>query len=72
MKKRVFNVFYFWNVFLFSSGEIFYYTKSAKILLNLLNFCIKQLLSDGFNMAAIKNSLTNTHSPQTLSCILRP
>ena len=47
-------VFYFWNVFLFSSGEIFYPTKPAKILLNLLNFSIKRLLSDGFNMAVIK------------------
>jgi len=40
--------------FLFSSGEIFYATKPAKTLLNLLNFSIKRLLSDGFNMAAIK------------------
>src|SRR6218665_202361 len=30
-------------------------TKPAKILLNLLNFSLKRLLSDGFNMAAIKS-----------------
>ena len=53
-KKRVFHVFYFCERFLFFSGEIFYPTKPAKILLNLLNSCIKRLLSDGFNMAAIK------------------
>jgi len=58
--------------FLFSSGEIFYPAKPAKILLNLLNVCIKQLLSDGFNMAAIKSYLTKSRCPQTLSCILRP
>jgi len=40
--------------FLFPSGEIFYPTKPAKILLNPLNFFIKRLLSDGFNMAAIQ------------------
>jgi len=57
--------------FLFSSGEIFYNTKPAKIPLNLLNSCIKRLLSDEFNMAAIKHSLTKSRSPQTLSCILR-
>jgi len=68
-KKRFFTLFYyfyknaFFNVFLFfgsfSSGEIcyptiFYITKLAKILLNLLHSCIKLLLSDGFNMAAVK------------------
>ena len=29
-KKRIFNVFYFWERFLFSSGEFFYRTKPAK------------------------------------------
>jgi len=58
--------------FLFSSDEFFYPAKPAKIVLNLLNFCKKQLLSDGFNMAAIKSSLTKSCCPQTLSCILRP
>jgi len=53
--------------FLFSSGEIFYPTKPAKIRLNLLNSCIKRLLSDEFNMAGTKNFLMK--SPQTLSCI---
>ena len=37
-----------------SSGEMFYPTQPAKILLNLLNFSIKQPLSDGFNMTVIK------------------
>jgi len=68
------NVFFpFFGPFLFSSGEILYPTKSAKILLNLLNSSIKQLLSDGFNiLSAIQNSLmkSRTCSPQTSSCIL--
>ena len=46
--------FLFLERFLFSSAEIFYPTKPNKLLLNLLNFSIKRLLSDGFNMAAIK------------------
>jgi len=46
--------FLFLERFLLSSGEIFYPSKPAKILLNLLNFSVKRLLSDGFNMAAIK------------------
>jgi len=46
--------FLFLERFLFSIGEFFYPTKPAKNLLNLLNFSIKRLLSDGFNMAAIK------------------
>src|SRR6218665_1528892 len=50
-KKRV---FYFLERFLFSSGEIFYPSKPAKILLSVLNICIKPLLSDGFNKAAMK------------------
>jgi len=57
--------------FLFSSGEIFYPTKPAKTLLNLLNSCIKRLLSEEFKMAAIKHSLKKSRSLQTLSCILR-
>ena len=57
-KIRVFKFFLFLEHFLFSNGDIFYPTKPAKILLNLLNSCIKRLLSDGFTMAAIKiNSL---------------
>src|SRR6218665_2064607 len=71
-KKRDFNGFYFLEGFLFSSGEILYPTKSAKILLNLLNSSIKQLLSDVFNMAAIHNYLMKSRSHQTLSCILGP
>jgi len=57
--------------FLFSSGEFFYIFKPAKFLLNMQNSCTKRLLSDGFSMAAIKNSLMKSRSPQTLSCILR-
>src|SRR6218665_644260 len=53
-KKRVLNFFLFLERFLFSSGEFFYPTKPAKILLNLLNFSVKRLLSDGFNIAVIK------------------
>ena len=47
-KKRVFNSFLFFERFLFSSDHISF------ILLNVLNSCIKRLLSDGFNMAAVK------------------
>ena len=54
IKNAFFNVVLFFERFLFSSGENFYPTKPAKILLNLLNFSIKRLLSDGFNMAVIK------------------
>jgi len=32
---------------------------------------MKQLLSDGFNMAAIQHSLMKSRFPQTLSYILR-
>src|SRR6218665_2148101 len=56
-KKAFFNVFYFLDRFLFSIGKYFYPTKHAKILLNLLNFCIKKLLSDGFNMAGAVHKL---------------
>ena len=55
-KKRVFNVFYFLERSLFSTGIFF-------ILLNLLNSCTKRLLSDGFNIAAIGNSLMKSCSP---------
>src|SRR6218665_242519 len=49
--KNVFKFFiiFYKNAFLrflFSSGEFFYPTKSAKILLNLLNFSIKRLLKE--------------------------
>jgi len=54
--------------FLYASGDIFYLTKPAKILLNLLNSCIKRPLSDGFNIPAtctcIKRSLMK--SPQNV------
>ena len=40
------------------------------ILLNLLNSYIKRLLSDGFNMADIGNSLMKSHSSQTLDYTL--
>jgi len=38
-------------------AKFFYPTEPTKILqsLNLLSSCIKRLLSDGFNMAALKN-----------------
>src|SRR6218665_603012 len=67
IKNAFFKVFYFWERFLFSRGEIFYPTKAAKILLNLPNSCIKRLFSDGFIMATrpIKNYLMKSHSPQT-------
>src|SRR6218665_1944200 len=67
-KKRVLTFFLFLERFSVSSGEILYSTKPAKILLNLLNSCIKRLLSDEFNMAAITNSLMKSRIPQTLSC----
>jgi len=49
IKIRFLTFFYFLEGFLFSSGEVVYPTKPAKHLQNLLNSCIKQLLSDGFN-----------------------
>jgi len=61
-------VFLFFGTFLFSSGKFFYPSKPAKILQNLLNSCIKQLLSDGLNMTTINNYLMKSRSPQTLSC----
>jgi len=36
----------FFKGFLFSSGEIIYLTKPAKILLNLVKSCIKRLYKD--------------------------
>src|SRR6218665_2331974 len=75
--KNVFYYFYYFykndallSFFLFSRTFYFlvvnfsYPTKSAKILLNLLNSCIKRLLGDGFNMAELyKNSLLKSRSP---------
>jgi len=40
MKNAFFNVFYFLERFSFSSGETFYRTKPAKILLKMLKSCI--------------------------------
>jgi len=40
------------------------------IPINLLNSEIRRLLSDGFNMAAIGNSLTKNDSSETLLRIL--
>ena len=61
------NAFFYFLERFFSSSEICYPTKLAKILLILLNSCIKRLVSDKFNMAAIKHSLMKSRSPQTLS-----
>src|SRR6218665_3134295 len=67
-KKRLFNVFFiFLNISYFLVANIFYPSKPSKILLNLLNSCLKRILSDELNKAAMKNSLMN--SPQTMSCI---
>ena len=49
-----FNLFYFSNVYYF---PVFTFV----ILLNLLNAEIKRILSDGFNTAAIGNSLKKSH-----------
>src|SRR6218665_2394209 len=54
IKNAYFNVFYFWNVFYFLVAKYFILLNLLRILLNLLNYCIKRLLSDGFNMAATK------------------
>jgi len=40
--------------FYFLEAIFFYPTKPAKVLMNLLNSCIKRFLNDGFNTAAIK------------------
>jgi len=45
-----------------------YPTKPVKIILNLINSCIKRLLSDGFNIAAIQNSLPKSRSPRCQAC----
>ena len=53
------------------SGMFFYFPAGKLlILLNLLNSYIKQLLSDGFNKAAISNSLMKKNVSQTLSYTL--
>ena len=62
IKTRLLTLFIFLECYLFFSGKTLYPTKPAKILLNLLNSCIKRLLSDGFNMTAIKNSLMKSCS----------
>src|SRR6218665_2226697 len=61
-KKLFFNVFIFLNVFYFLVAKCC--TPSPP---NLLNSCIKLLLSNRFNMAAIRNSRMKSHSSQTLS-----
>ena len=49
--------------------ELFYFAAFKRfILLNLLNSEMKRLFSDGFNTAAIGNSLTKSHNTQALSC----
>ena len=58
---------FFGTFFIFNWWFFLNLTKPAKILLNLLNSCIKPLLSDG----SYENSFMNSRSPQTLSCILR-
>src|SRR6218665_1426569 len=54
IKNAFFNVFLFLERFYFLVGFL-------KLLLNLLNSYIKQLSSDGFNGAAIENSLMKSH-----------
>ena len=60
--KNAFLTFFFnfWMLFIFERPNIL-------ILLNLLNSYIRRLLSNGFNMAAIGDSLMKS---QTLSCTL--
>ena len=53
-KKRVFNAFLFFECFLFSSGEMFYPTKSVKNPTKPAKLLHKRLLSDGFNMSAAR------------------
>jgi len=60
-KKRVFNVFYFLNVFYFAVDNFV-------ILLNQLNSYMKRLLNEGFNIGAIGNSIAEV--VKTLSCTL--
>jgi len=66
---RFLTFFYFLERFLFFSGEILYPIKPAKILLNLLNYCIKRPLSDEFNMAAIKHSLMKRETSNVITHI---
>jgi len=66
IKDAIFKGFYFLERFLFYNGEFLYPTKSAKIILNLLNYCKNRLLSDGFNMTALRNFLMNSRSHQIL------
>src|SRR6218665_3529905 len=62
-KKTRFNVFLFSRTFYFLVVNFFYPTKSYKILLKLINSCIKRLLGDGFNMAELyKNSLLKSRT----------
>src|SRR6218665_313565 len=62
-KKTRFNVLLFSRTFYFLVVNFFYPTKSDKILLNLLNSCIKRLLCDEFNMAELyKNSLLKSRT----------
>src|SRR6218665_749036 len=76
VNKHDFKVFLFLERFLLLSYEIFYPTKPAKILLNLLSSCIKRLLSDELNMTfvsyenSIMKSKCRAYSLQPLSCIL--
>jgi len=63
IKSRFWTFFIFWTFFYFLESKMF-------ILLDLLNSYIKRLLSDGFNRAAIGNSLMKSHSSQMLSCTL--
>jgi len=65
-KKAFFKVFfYFFEYFLLSRANIFLAYKTCQNPTKPAEPLHKQLLSDGFNMAAIKKF------PQTLSCILR-
>jgi len=52
--KNAFLTFLFFNVF-------YFLMEKCVILQNLLNSDIKRLLSDGFNTAAVGNSLTKSH-----------
>ena len=65
--KNALLTFLFLERSLFSSVESFFPSKPAKILINLLNSCIKRLLSDGFNMAAIKKLMfKKSSSPRAI------
>ena len=60
----------FLTVFSFFTRFFYFLVATLLILQNLLNSYMKRLLSDGFNMTAIENSLMKSHSSQTLSCTL--